>query len=79
MWWCMHAYLQKLTSRTLKTLAYLKMDIRARPYKCCSFRIGTLVVVQKRAVIEYQTRVCLVVAKDVIINGLRLRQVVGQI
>ena len=43
-----------------------------------SFHVGTLVVVEKRAVIEDQTHVRLVVVKDIIAKGLPTRKVVRQ-
>ena len=43
-----------------------------------SYRIDTLVVVYKRAVIQIQGRVRLVVAKDITPEGLTQREVVGQ-
>ena len=75
----MHVYFWNIAIRTLKSPAHLKMDVGVRPGNRCSFHIGTLVVVQKRAVIDYQTRVRLIVIKDVIANDLRPRQVVRQI
>ena len=44
-----------------------------------SSHIGTLVVVEKRAVIEDQAQVRLVVAKDIIAKDLTFREVLGQI
>ena len=46
--------------------------------KPCSFRIGTLVVVYNRSVIEIQGYVCLVVAKAITPEVLPLRKGVGQ-
>ena len=60
-------------------MAHLKMNVTIRPENRYSSRIGTLVVVQKRAVIDYQSRVRLVVAKDVIPKDLTPRHVVRQI
>ena len=57
--------------RTLKTHAHLKMYvffvIFVYRYR---FKIGTLVVVYKRAVIKSQSLVRLIVAKDVVPNGM---------
>ena len=43
-----------------------------------SSRIGTLVVVYKRAVIEIQGHVCLVVVKDIALRTLTPKKVIGQ-
>ena len=46
-----------------------------RPY---SFHIGALVVVENRAVIEEQTQVRLVVAKEIMVKALAIRKVIRQ-
>ena len=46
-----------------------------RRWKAYRFDIGTLVVVEKRAVIEDQTHVRLVVAEDIIAKVLAFRKV----
>ena len=56
--------------RILKTPTHLKMDAVFKTRKMNSYRIGTIVVVYNRAVIESQSFVRLVVAKDVIPSGL---------
>ena len=60
--------------RKLKTSTHLKTYV-GRPYRC---RIETLVVVYKRAVIERQSHVRLVVGKGIIPRGLVLRKGFGQ-
>ena len=58
-----------------KTNAHHKINF-VRPSKLySSFRIGTLVVVQKRPVIEDQANVRLVVAKAIIAKDLATRKV----
>ena len=57
--------------RKLKNPTHLRM-------RCYSSRIGTLAVVYKRAVIESQSHVRLVVAKDIIPRGLSLKKGLGQ-
>ena len=68
------AYFYSIAIRTLEIPTHLEMDV----VKPCMSRIGTLVVVYNRAVIEIQSRVRLVVAKDVTPEGLTQRKVVGQ-
>ena len=64
--------------KNIENHAHLKKNV-GRPWKFVSrFYIGTLVVVQKRAVIEDQTNVCLVVFKDIIAKDLATRKVMGQ-
>ena len=70
---------------TWKTLTgtHLKMNVlvlcfRGGFLKLFSFRIGTLVVVRNRAIIENQFTVCLVMTKHIIVNDLRLGKVVRQ-
>ena len=48
------------------------------PWKFYSFHIGILMVVEKRAVIDDQTRVRLVVAKNIIAKDLASRKVFRQ-
>ena len=80
---CMHASMQtayfcSIATNILKTYAHLKMN-EFRLFKFFSrFYIGTLVVVHKRAIIEDQTRMRLVVAKDIILKDLATREVFGQ-
>ena len=69
------AYFYNIAIRTLEIPTHLEMDV----VKPCMSRIDTLVVVYKRAVIDDQSTVRLVVAKDVIANDLGPRQVVRQI
>ena len=55
------------------------MNVVVRPWNFfSSFHIGTLVVVEKRAVIEDQTHVRLVVVKDIIAKDLTTRKVLRQ-
>ena len=55
------------------------MNVAVRPWKfVSSSHIGTLVVVEKRAVIEDQAQVRLVVAKDIIAKDLTTRKVLRQ-
>ena len=58
--------------RILKTPTHLKMDVVFKWHYMNRSRIGTILVVYKRAVIENQSFVRLVVAKDVIPSGLAL-------
>ena len=61
-----------------KTYTYLNTKV-VRPFSYSfTFRIGTLVVVEKRAVIEKQTHVRRVVVKDVIEKDLVFRKVYWQ-
>ena len=64
---CMYtAYLWNIAISTLKTHAHLKSNV-VRPWRIySSFHIGTLVVVEKRAVIEDQAYVRRVVVKAII-------------
>ena len=77
MYVCIHACFYSIAMKIFKTHMHLKMN-GVRPWNFCSFYIGTLVVVQKRAVIEDQTRMRLVVAKDIIAKNLTTREVSGQ-
>ena len=76
---CRHAYFYNVAIRKLKTPAHLKTRVRVRSSnRSYSFRIGTLVMVYKRAVIEIQSHVRLVVAKAVTLEGLAPRKASGQ-
>ena len=62
----------------LENHTHLKMNF-VRPWKFfSSFRIGTLVVVEKRAVIEDQAQVRLIVGKGIIAKDLAVRKVLRQ-
>ena len=65
---CVHAayIFCNVLLRILKTATHLKMDAIFETRKMNSPRIGALVVVYNRAVIQNQSSVRLVVAKDVI-------------
>ena len=71
-------YFCGIATKILKTYTHLEMN-DFRLFKFFSrYYIGTLVVVQKRAVIEDQNRMRLVVAKDIILKDLTIREVFGQ-
>ena len=71
------AYFCSIVMKISKTHAHVKIN-EVRPCKFFDrFYIGTLVVVHKRAVIEDQTRMRLVVAKDIILKKLATREVLG--
>ena len=63
--------------RTFKTHTHLKISV-VRLCNCYVFHIGTIVVVEKRAVIGDQSHVCLVEAKDIFVNDLGTRNVSRQ-
>ena len=62
----------------MKTHTHLKMNVVRPGNFFSSLHIGTLVVVEKRAVIEDQTNVRLVVGKGIIAKGLAIRKVFRQ-
>ena len=70
-------YLQNIAIRTLKSQTHLKISfVRSRHPM---HHIGALVVVRKRAVIEDESHVRVVVAEDVVVNQLVSWDVFGQI
>ena len=69
-----NAYFYSIAMCILKTYAHQKINF-VRPWKFySSIRIGTFVVVQKRAVIEDQANVRLVVTKAIIAKDLASRK-----